>query len=1030
MAVCPECGQENPEGARFCNACAASLEPAAAARQTRKTVTVLFCDVAGYTEAGERMDPETLRRLQSRYFDDARAALERHGATVEKFIGDAVMAVFGIPQLHEDDALRAARAALELRDAISALGLEARIGINTGEVVAGSGDALVTGDAVNVAARLEQAAEPGVILIGESTQRLLSGAVTSELAGPVDAKGKAAPLRAWRLVGVHADAEAVPRRLDSPLVGRDRERTLLRQAFDRAVEERACHLFTILGAAGVGKSRLALELERDVAGGSRVLSGRCLPYGEGITFWPLFELLDQLGGKPSQGIRELLERGASSSEELFSSVRKLLEEVARQSPLVVVFDDVHWAESTFLDFVDHVSDWSRDAPILVVCLARPELLDERPGWGGGKLNATSVLLEPLPTSDCELLIRNLLGRAELAPEARARILEAAEGNPLFVEEMLEMLIDDGLLERRNGSWAPTGDLEGFAVPGSIHALLAARLDRLSEAERAVVERAAVEGKVFHRGAIAELSPEQIRGHVRGHLRSLVRKELVRPEESQFAGEDAFRFRHLLVRDAAYDSLPKEERAELHERFAAWLAAKAGDRKSEYEEILGYHLEQACRYRAELGPLSDEDRRLAEQAGEWLVSGARKALARADPAAAGNLLRRARDLLPPDHPSRPGLLVDLGQAARLCGDYQTVGETADELIRLGQERDDPRLEWTGRVQGLAISFYTDPNATADAIPATAEAALPVFERAGDEIGLARVFHLLSDVHWVGARWERQAEMLERALVHARRAGDAAHEAEITRWLTASLVWGPTPVEKAKERLEQIIAEARARPSPGVEGPTLRFLGYLEAMSGRFEEARALSERGRVILADLGLSSWLFGQTQATGAAELLAGDPVAAEREYRFGYDGLGKLGETGMRSTSAAYLAESLYRQGRYEEAERYAKICRETSSPDDVMSQIAWRLVAARLQARSGKVEEAEQFAREAVELGERSDARDQQGDAWSALGEALASAGRRPEALAAAEEALTRYEQKGNVVLAERTRAVIAELSGLDSQ
>ncbi len=1030
MVACPQCGAENREGAHFCDSCGAALAPEAAPdRETRKTVTVLFCDVAGYTETGERLDPEALRRLQSRYFDDARAALERHGATVEKFIGDAVMAVFGIPQLHEDDALRAARAALELRDATSELGLEARIGINTGEVVAGSGDALVTGDAVNVAARLEQAAEPGVILIGEPTHRLLSGAVTSELAGPVTAKGKTEPLKAWRLLEVRVDAEAVPRRLDSPLVGRERERALLRQAFDRATEERSCHLFTVLGPAGVGKSRLVLELTRDLGDEARVLTGRCLPYGEGITFWPLYELLDEIGEEPSQAIRDLLERGAASSEELFFSVRKFFEGLAKERPLVVVFDDVHWAEPTFLDFVDHVSDWSRDAPILIVCLARPELLDERPAWGGGKLNATSVLLQPLVERDCELLLHNLLGTTELAPEVRRRILEAAEGNPLFVEEMLEMLIDDGVLERRNGSWAATGDLSGVSVPPTIHALLAARLDRLPPEERAVAERAAVEGKVFHRGAVAELAPDTLKPEVSAHLLSLVRKELVRPDESEFADEDAFRFRHLLLRDAAYESLPKEARAELHERFADWLEAKVGDRRSEYEEILGYHLEQAYRCRSELGPVADAERRLAERAAEPLVSAGRKAFARSDPAAAVSLLGRAVGLLPPGHPDRPELLIDFGDAASEAGEYQRALETAEELTRLGKERGDPRLEWRGKMQTLSMRFSTDPSATTDEAVATAKAALPVFEEAGDEVGLARAWHLLSDADWLQARYEQRTETLEHALEHARRAGDAAHEAEIMRWIGASMFFGPTPVEQAVVRLEEILTDARAKSIPSVEGVILRFLGVLEAMRGRFDEARTLFERGRTILADVGLRAWLAGQTHATGYAEMLAGDYAAAERELRYGYDELEKMGETGVRSTSAGMLAEALYEQGSYDEAKRYTEICRETASADDAASQISWRVVDARLLARQGQVEAAERLAREALELGDSSDALFY-GAAWTALGETLFFADKPTEAVSAFQEAIRFFELKGNIAAAARTRDQLASLGSLESQ
>src|SRR6266540_2748892 len=411
MSACPQCGKQNEPDARFCSACGTALTVPEPPREVRKTVTVLFCDVTGSTALGERLDPEATRKLMARYFEQARTILERHGASVEKFIGDAVMAVFGIPQVHEDDALRAARAALELRDAVDEL--ELRIGVNTGEVVTGSGETLVTGDAVNVAARLEQAAQPGEVLIGEPTYRLVRDAVEAEPVEPLAAKGKTEPLAAYRLLAVREGADSFARRLDAPLVGRARELRLLREALGRAIEERSSHLFTLLGTAGVGKSRLAQELVDGVGDGATILTGRCLPYGEGITYWPLIEMFRTLGAGTDvaqllEGVENartivngafgaigIVEGGAVDPEETFWSVRKLFEALAREQPLVVLLDDLHWGEPTFLDLVEHVADWSRDAPILLLCLARAELLDARPSWGGGKHNATSLLLEPL-----------------------------------------------------------------------------------------------------------------------------------------------------------------------------------------------------------------------------------------------------------------------------------------------------------------------------------------------------------------------------------------------------------------------------------------------------------------------------------------------------------------------------------------------------------------------------------------------------------------------------------------------------------
>src|SRR3954454_3049615 len=446
MIVCASCGRENPEGFKFCGNCGAPLEASAPAREMRKVVTIVFCDLTGSTALGDRTDPETLRATMRGYYEAMRTILERHGGTVEKFVGDAVMAVFGVPVAHEDDALRAVRAAWEMREAVPALGLAARIGVNTGEVVAGEGDTLVTGDAVNVAARLEQAAAAGDVLggaetrglvrdaaaaagdvlVGAETRRLVRDAAAAE-AVAVDAKGKGT-LQAFRLTEVDPSAPAVARHLDAQLVGRQRELELLRQAADRSVRESGCHLFTLLGAAGVGKSRLVAEFLDET--GATVIHGRCLDYGDGITYWPVVEALKQLGPRATPVLGQLVS-GAGSPNELFWSIRALLEDVARERPLVVLFDDIHWGQPTFLDLLDHVADLSRGAPILLLCLARPELLDARPGWGGGKLNATTLLLEPLSAEECTLLIAEL---GDLDEATRARILETAGGNPLFAEE--------------------------------------------------------------------------------------------------------------------------------------------------------------------------------------------------------------------------------------------------------------------------------------------------------------------------------------------------------------------------------------------------------------------------------------------------------------------------------------------------------------------------------------------------------------------------------------------------------------------
>jgi class 3 adenylate cyclase/tetratricopeptide (TPR) repeat protein len=1049
MLTCPRCGQENPEGFKFCGECGASLELEARPREVRKTVTVVFCDVTGSTALGERLDPESLRRVMSRYFDETRAVLERHGGTVEKFIGDAVMAVFGVPVLHEDDALRAVRAGAELKEAIASLneelerdysvGIAVRTGVNTGEVVAGDaaqGQKLVTGDAVNVAARLEQIAQPGEVLIGPETYRLVRDVVEVEELRPLELKGKDKAVAARRLVAVRADA---PRHLDSVMVGRERERSLLRQAFERAVEDRSCQLFTVLGAAGVGKSRLVREFTGAVHDEATVLSGRCLSYGEGITFWPLVEVVRSLTGEDvvsaiaarlggEEEARLVAERVAGAigltltsagGEETFWAVRKLFEAHARERPLVVVFDDVHWGEPTFLDLVEHVADWSRDAPILLVCMARSELLDLRPAWGGGKLNATAILLEALDDAECRLLIQNLLGQAELAEEVRGRVAQAAEGNPLFVEEMLEMLIDDGLLKRENGRWAAVDDLSTMSVPPTIQALVSARLDRLEPDERGLIRLAAVEGNVFHRTALAQLAPEQERARISAHLMAFVRKELIRPDTGEIAGDDAFRFRHQLIRDAAYDSLPKEARAEAHERFAGWLEQVTGDGPAEYEEILGYHLEQAYRYRIELASEDAAARVLAERAAKRLAAAGHRALLRGDAPAAVNLLSRAAELLQKNDARRAALLIDLGSLQIELGELERAEAVLLEAAETARSSGERALELRATLGYRRLRMMVDETAF-ETFKRTAEQAIGELEQLGDEAALAQGWSNIAAVHLMGLRGGPMADALERAIKHAQRAGNRGLEVESLVWLLRNCWFGPRPVDDGIRLCTEVLEERSGEPY--VESVAIQVLGLLHGMRGEFERARELLDRAKEMQLDLGMMMALgAGTTMMGGVVEMLAGNPIAAERRLREGTEILAPIGEKAYLSTVVGLLAGALYEQGRYDEAEEATQEAKELSAPEDMESQRLWRAVQAKVLARRGEFEQAERLGRKAVELADRSDSYGR-ADNRLDLAEVLTIAGRHDESAALVSEAISLYEEKGLTAGVERAKRLAA--------
>jgi class 3 adenylate cyclase/tetratricopeptide (TPR) repeat protein len=1010
VVVCPSCGEENPEGFRFCGACGAELTAPAPAG-VRKTVTCLFCDLVGSTALGERSDPEVLRELMASYHAELRQILERHGGSVEKFVGDAAMAVFGIPQVHEDDALRAVRAAAEIREAVSRLGLDARTGVNTGEVVAGQGETLVTGDAVNVAARLEQAARAGEILIGEQTERLVRDAVRAEEVEPLVLKGKATAVPAFRLLEVLPDAPAFTRRLDAPFVGRDDELRVLDERLVRAVEARMPQLATIVGAPGIGKSRLAREFLANAGARARILVGRCLPYGEGITYWPLGEVLRQVGGAdPRDRIAQVvggeeaafvadrlagaigLGPAGGSPEEVSWAARKLFEALAHDRPLVVVVDDIHWGEPALLDLLEYVATFSAGVPLLILCTARPEVFETRPSWSNPQSYAALVLLEPLAADDAATLVGEL---EAVDASTRERIVEAAEGNPLFVEQLLAMHAE-----------ADGGEL---AIPPTIHALLAARLDRLDATERAVVERASVEGRLFHRTTVAELLPAAARPELGAALIALIRKEFVRPDRAIWLGDDGFRFGHVLIRDTAYESMPKRLRAELHERFAGWLEAKLGERTEEYEEILGYHLEQAARYSSELGAADGE---LAERAAAKLAASGRRALDRGDMNGASNLLERAATLLDEEDATRIELEIDLGEALLESGRLDEAASLLEETALRAAPVGDRLLSARGQVGLATVRIQTEGTQGHTQIRRDIEPLVTVFEQAGDHRGASDALRLLGKLASWNNDFAAAFELQEHALEHARAAGDERREAASVRFIVSDALWGPEHVEPALARCRKILDEAANR---RVRANCLVRIGGLEGLAGRFGEARAAIAEARTTMDDFGLRHLKAHSSDVAALVELLAGDAEAAEREARSAFTVLEEMGDRVYAASEACFVAQALVAQGRLDEAEEWLAIGELDATEPELLG------MRAEIMARRGRLEEAERLARSALAQADEFNG-PAFTDARLMLAEILLRTGRADEGREHAEMCLRRYEAKGIVPLAERARALLS--------
>lgn len=1037
MVGCASCGRENPDDARFCSHCGtpiASEAPAPAV--ARKVVTVLFADVSGFTALGERLDPESLQQLVGRWFHEAQQVIARHGGVVEKYMGDCVMAVFGVPVVHEDDALRAARAALEMRDTLAELNqelarrwgvrLRVRTGVNSGEAVIGKapgGEMSTVGDTVNVAQRLEAAAPLDEVLVGEEVASLLGTAAQLEAVEPLELKGKAEPVPAWRLIAVESELSGAPARPQAPFVGRAEELALLRRTFSEVRRARTPRLATIVGPAGIGKSSLAqtfIAAERKEA---TAVVGHCLPYGDGITYWPVAEIVRQLAGAgTADAVADVLagerdaeqigsrlarltgfETGAVPVEEAQWAVRKLLESVARQRPLVVVVEDIHWAEPSFLEMLESLVDLLAEVPVLIVCLARRELLDEQPRWESvGGERATLVTLDPLPSEEAEQLLNRLAESGDLTREAREELLVVAGGNPFFLQQMIAMRAEN-----------PGA---AISVPTTIQALLTARIDRLPADERTVLERASVEGRTFHRGSVAALLDEDAGPEIDANLAALARRELIRPGPPDFEREEAFRFEHILIRDTAYGLLTKGTRADLHEGHARWLESRPERTLGEWAEIAGYHLERAYRCRLEVEPAASESYRPLATRGGWRLGAAGSAaLTRDDLPAAINLLERATALLPEDDAAHGGLGPKLGTALTEAGRLAEAERALDEAIARATQSGDEGARAHAELGRLSFRLQVDTEAGASEVRERFEQLRELLESRDDELGLGQLWRLHALVHWIEARSTEADAAWERAADHARRAGDERTWADSLTWLASSAHIGPTPVDEGIAHCEDIHAQLSGHRR--LQALVLHPLAALRAMRGEFPAARELLADSNAILTELGLTMHTAVSHQEAYVA-VAAGDLDEAEAVLRRGYERLEEMGEKALLATTAAMLADVVEGRGHPDDAWSLTQAAEREAATDDLSAQILWRSVRARLLAGRAELAAAKRLSAEAVELAERTDWLTERADAELSRAHVLGAAGETAAATEALERAIALYIHKGDIAGAKRAR------------
>lgn len=989
MVGCQRCGERSREGARFCGGCGTRLGSARAG--VRKTVTVLFADVP------QRVGLDDLEldvRDTTRAYAAIRGVLESYGGTVERPAGDAVMAVFGVPVARDDDARRAVAAALELQRLAADLpeGILS-VGVNTGEVLTGDPTAdeeLVVGDPVVVAARLQQLAEPGEVLVGPTTRRLLRDVRLGERR-EVALRGRQGTVTVVPVLGL-AEPQGSTQR--GPFVGREAERRVLSAAVERSVHSGIVQLVTVLGEAGTGKSRLVEEVLRRTHG-LFVVRGVCRGYGES-SMWPLVEevsyeewgpegstraMLTALQQKSPELVdaqnllRDMFEGGtALSADDLAWAVTRLLSSMCEMAPVVVLLEDLHAASNPMLDLVPAVLERLETGPVVAVVTARPELLELRPHWGRGLRHVVGLTLRPLPEGTARDLVQCHLPDDEEGAEA---VLAAAGGNPLFVEQLAQA--------RREGL-----QVGGGVSPPSVTAVLAARFDRLPLGARRVLECAAVIGAV---GVVADLPP-MLEGaaEVEDQLAVLVDRDLVD------SGDGRWGFGSELVREAVLSGLAREERAELHQTRGVVLGARG------QAAAAGYHLEQASR----LLRASDPERSagLAEQAASRLASAGLRALS-GDLAAACELLDRAISLLPVDSHRRLNLLTELSRGLQLTGDLTRAREVLDEAVARCRQLGLVEAGAHARLALVDLLRSADPERAYAELPPLLEQVLPVLEAAGDDRGLALARQLQASSLQYRVRWAAMAEPLEKSLHHAYRAGDRRLVELAESLLVGSMFHGPMPLAQTRARLEEMLDQPGA--SPWHRASVQARLGGTLALQGDPGAGRVLIEEARKVFEDLGRELSVLATAFVAGPVELLAGDPERAAQELRAACDGLVAMGDKAFTSTLAALLGEACWRAGDLDGTSRAVVLSRRLAGQGDVISQVRWRSVQAKLHALWGNAEEALRLSSEAVQLVVGTDEVVSQGDVLADAAEVQLLLGDGTAARVLLRDALSRYERKG---------------------